>query len=719
MLPLVSADAATAPNGREYEMVSPVEKNNGDVFPNLVFGSDSLLISSTTPLREDDPYNQQFQPYVASRTSTMWQLRTGYIAAHFKVVDVNADASQEIIDLDNFCFPCQSLAPGDTDTVADVYTRRGSDVKWVSQGSLGGNSGERPTYAGQSADGSHVLFETTEQLEPADIGRTSGYQLYDRVGDETKVVGVDSDENLVSDGGAVLGNGASAGPPYDDSSGSSDAVSADGSRIFFESPDPGTGGNTQLYVRVNDADTIEVSASQCDRQTPAPPCEGPQPVTFQGASDDGSVVFFTTAGQLVDEDTDSGIDLYRYDLATSDLTLISDGCVGPGQVSADCSFTEDTLANEGVSAVADDGARVYFLSNRELWVYDRQQPPARAIAPTPEATRDLINGGLTQGAYSLAASSDGGTLVFASADQLTSFDNTAAAPGLCANSNQRCAEIYRYVAATDTLDCVSCNRTATAPRGDADVSGAIRTGSLAGARRPNRVVSADGGVIAFVSKDGLIPQDANGEDDVYEWNHGTLSLITSGADANASRLGGLSADGRDLFFSTYDPMVPTDVDFRSDVYDARIGGGFPVPPKQPAPCAGDLCQPTSDPPTLGDSASTTFRGSGDLNPPARPMIAARNLTKAQRERLARTGKATLGVRVNRPGTLRMVARANLSGHQRIVGSARIRTSVAKLIRVHLELSHAARRQVASGHRLLLRITLSFHGRSVPLRIRLG
>ena len=91
----------------------------------------------------------------------------------------------------------------------------------------------------------------------------------------------------------------------------------------------------------------------------------------------------------------------------------------------------------------------------------------------------------------------------------------------------------------------------------------------------------------------------------------------------------------------WSPPIPAAI----DVYDARVGGGFPLPPSA-VPCFGDACQPLPpepDDPTPGTERSKT---SGNLPtpPPKKPLKCKKNQVKkfgkcvkenARRRRLAR------------------------------------------------------------------------------------
>src|SRR5947207_9763916 len=58
----------------------------------------------------------------------------------------------------------EKLVSGDTDTFIDLYERSGGATTLLSTGPNGGNGTVTPYFRGISADGSHVFFETSEQL---------------------------------------------------------------------------------------------------------------------------------------------------------------------------------------------------------------------------------------------------------------------------------------------------------------------------------------------------------------------------------------------------------------------------------------------------------------------------------------------------------------------------------------------------------------------------
>ena len=77
-----------------------------------------------------------------------------------------------------------------------------------------------------------------------------------------------------------------------------------------------------------------------------------------------------------------------------------------------------------------------------------------------------------------------------------------------------------------------------------------------------------------------------------------------------------SPSGDDVFVATADQLVGSDTDSRVDVYDVRVGGGFPVSVVAGACVNADSCKPpvSSQPGVFGVPASATFSGVGNIMP---------------------------------------------------------------------------------------------------------
>jgi NHL repeat len=590
-----------APEGRVYEMVTPLDKNGGTQSSATVLDNDHAYFTSSIAYEPDDIAVRTVTAYLGSRSNNGWTRKSGTVAAapipftgEDTTVDFNADESQAIVEGN------VPALPGDQDNKVDVYTRTAAGLSLVSQGSIGGNGEANAAYTGESRDGRHILFVTTEQLEPADSGRVPTQpQLYERFNGQTRVVALDDAGNPIGTGGAVLGNGV-LGQSSVGSSGSTGAVSADGSRVFFEAPCPAgqttpvyadpacatppPGEPTQLYVRENGQTTVNVGLPE--RSTPG---NAPQTTTFQGATPDGSKVLFTTTAQLVDGDTDQSNDLYLYDFNSPvghRLTRISGGESGTGS-NADVT---------GVSPITKDARRIYFtatgvlapgaiLGKFNLYQYDGVENTIKlvTIPPTEMGSSPYDQHGLSKTFIAISLSSDGATAVFESPSRLTEYQNDGI------------QEIYMYRAATGQVSCVSCNPTGEPPLGPASLN--LFRGALLLGTRVNGSVSDDGSTVVFQSKDALVPQDSNGKTDVYVWHEGNLSLLTLGtgvesetaATGGISEVAGITPDGKDIFFTTFDRLVSGDTDTLKDIYDARVDGGF-SPQGEIPPCSGDSCQ---------------------------------------------------------------------------------------------------------------------------------
>jgi hypothetical protein len=344
--------------------------------------------------------------------------------------------------------------------------------------------------------------------------------------------------------------GQSEGTPGARLAAQSGAISADGSRVYWV--DQATGN---LYLREG-GQTLWVDESVGGGGT------------FQTASTDGSVTFFTKAGHL-----------YRYVVATEEATDLTPG--GEAQ---------------GVLGASADGSSVYYLTTSGLFLWRGGETIAVAPAADPGDYPPTIG--------TARVSPDGAHLAFLSKTSLTGYDNTDQQTGKPDD------EVYLYTAPAGggegTLLCASCNPTGERALGPSSIPGAIANGKAPEATdsyKP-RALSADGRRLYFDSADSLLPFDTNAATDVYEWEAGgvgsckapagCLYLISSGKSPAGASFVDASAAGSGAFFLTDGSLVPSDPG-SVDLYDAREGGGFPEP--APAiPCTSDECTPLPSPP---------------------------------------------------------------------------------------------------------------------------
>jgi hypothetical protein len=607
---------AGLPDGRAYELVSPSDHGSGSISPEVpaavAADGQHVLYQSATVGSFGDANNSIQVEYLATRGSGGWRSTSvsNLVPPHPHLFDgeVALDGSADFSTLFYNMDPRTSGDANDQNNSQDVYERAadGSYV-WVSQNG-GLSTGPVPSsYAGNSADGRHALFQTAQALTPDDAGQAAGEALYDRVAGHTLLVGVNTDGSLTSACGAVLGDGFTSSPSQ------ANAVSSDGARIFFESPDPaGSGdascppaaGGTQpveVYVRENAADTVQISRSQ---KTGAGGLPAPNGATYQGASSDGSRAFFTSPDQLTDDASAALGGLYGYDLNTGLLTFIGRGA---------------PLRSVALRLmISSDGSRVYFTgevpgvgpdnsaNGGSLYLWDAGRISYIAPAPTENAGDNVPR--------DAGVSADGSTLAFTTTGSLTGYDARGH------------TEIYVYRSSEGSLVCVTCDPTGAPPRGSGPMLALNAGRFLAGGQS----VSADGRIVFFDTPTALVAQDtntganpacglttqgdghANTGCDVYEYEDGTVHLLSRGT-GYPSFLVGASAEGRDVIIETADSLTPLDQNNgQVDLYDVRIGGGFPSDVAT-APCEGDACQgPLTVAPPTSTVASATFAGPGNL-----------------------------------------------------------------------------------------------------------
>jgi hypothetical protein len=285
----------------------------------------------------------------------------------------------------------EPLASADTDTQVDVYERSGgTTTSLVSTGPTSAVGSFFAHYKGASEDGTKVFFETDDRLVSSDTD--SQADVYQRSAATTTLLST----------GPTGGNGAlPAG--YD-------GASADGSHVFFHSEEQlvaaDTDGQRDIYDRTGGTTTTLVSAGQINGN-------GPNPVTFDRASSDGSHVFFETFEQLASADTDASQDVYDRSGGTT-TTLVSAGQIN-GNLAFDVFF-------DGSSA---NGAHVFFETNEPLAsgdtdssfdIYDRSSATTTLMTRTPTA------GNGTPDAFYDGNSSDGSRLFFDTTEQLLATD---------------------------------------------------------------------------------------------------------------------------------------------------------------------------------------------------------------------------------------------------------------------------------------------------------
>ncbi|HTA14935.1 MAG TPA: hypothetical protein VK781_08770 [Solirubrobacteraceae bacterium] len=440
-------------------------------------------------------------------------------------------------------------------------------------------------------------------------------------------------------------------------------VSADGSRAFFVSPDPvfcesySCGGELpQLYVRETAADGTQ-STALVSRDPllpevgglPAPAPDGPLavrqlheergsgtsvPKPYVYASSDGSQAFFESVDRLTGDAPNNAFPK-EYDFNTVTNTLV----YLPG-------VTDGNGGTASVLASSQDGSRFLFDSSGELGLWSNGPEGTSDGAVTKITELPSAEGGNTY-INSARATPDGSAFIFATNSPLPAGFNNG-------NSQQ----VYRYGVGGNTLNCVSCPPLGSTSSGNANLSNGDMGGPPAGINGTfigTRALSVNGDRVFFDTPNPLVSQDTDGVRDVYEWEDGSVYLISSGVSASSSFLLDNGADGNDVFFATTDGLAAGDTDGSYDVYDARVPRAGDTQPPNAVPCQADVCQgPPRVPAPLGAPASATFSGLGNptplrtVKPAAKKSKPGKAKSKKKTKKVKKTTRSKKAKRARKP-----------------------------------------------------------------------
>jgi hypothetical protein len=622
------------PDCRAYELVSTAQTGERDIGGGSALTDAGSPVSYGTSPFEAGPISSNGGSWVAERTPAGWVSTNTALpgdALEGKGGSINGglpyppsyseDGSRGVYITVN------ALDPHDTNEALDVYAGSPqSGFQWLTEQAIRGSlysSESDMEYEANTGDLSTVVFQAHQQLLPQAPGQLTGgaigREIYEWHDGHLALVSVLPGETTGAPSGAAVGSG-----PANEAS--LNALSADGSKTFFESPDPAYSPEnltTQLYVRIGGERTVEVSAPAPGVSDP----EGPRAATYVGATPDGSEVFFTSRGALTANANtyfDTAEDLYRYDVASGTLTDIS---------SAGLTAPEGSRVQGFVGASA-DGEMVYFVAQGVLSGKNREgtEPTEGAdnlylwdgATTTYVATLNQGDGerfgpgiwGLHDGTRPADVTRDGAHLALISLNRLTEYES---------NGNP---EMYEYDAKAETLTCVSCNASGPPTAGGVayNLGGAKLNGTP-------RFMSEDGREVFFASFEPLAPRAKNGLKNVYEYRDGRQHLISS---SEGGEFESMSADGSNVYFQTSQPLLAAARGENIELYDARVNGGFPEEATAPMRCKGTECQPAATPPpNAAVPASATFTGGENVTPTmtgsrAKPSTKPRAPTRGQK-----------------------------------------------------------------------------------------
>ncbi len=512
-----------------------------------------------------------------------------------------------------------------------------------------------PTIKGLSADGSLAVFSSPGELTPG-AARTE-VSLYAHVAGDPQPIAL-----CVLPSGAPYGGGCELGTGGGSISmrGSDvfSAVSENGRRVFWSDAQGGPG---RIYVRLNPAQPQSaVGGGECtEAEKACTVAVSPSAAFFLGAAGDGTRAIYSS-GSL----GEGKAALFEADLEAEGAKITVHRHSIAGEVKGVMGMSEDAsrvylVSGEVLSKAPNDHGATAVPGGLNLYLYraPSEGDPASFAFVATLSSIDLGGGG--EGPVSTEpyrrvsrVSPDALDAAFMSHAPLTGYDNTDQLA-----SQKSDSEVFLYDAASASLVCVSCNPSGARPVGRFLLGSGLPAQGWIDGQIPgweydlhaSRLLSADGNRLFFESFEPLVLGDINGAKDVYEWERGggsqagceaigaelyveasggCLSLISSGKNPADSEFVDASAAGRDAFFTTQASLLPQDSGL-IDVYDAREGGGFPQPPGA-GECEGDACQAAAPPPVDQTPASASFRGPGSSHARAKGRRCGKGTRRARR-----------------------------------------------------------------------------------------
>ncbi len=623
--------SASLPDCRAYEQVSPVDKKGSQE----IFRYDGLAVPAYSLIGEDGDHlmleapvtwgtgsGGGQAPYFMSRKATgTWQLMPGTPQPEGGVETYSPQVTNpSLTELGVEASFATSKGSGESKTMiykvgpaGGPYTTVASVPReQVPQTIPGG-------WVAASEDFSKLVLQVEDRklVEPKTTTKT-GPDLYEYAEGHLRQVnvGVGTCGATIIKGREEAGGGSVSGPS---------AVSADGSRVFFEAtPGSNCGGEKHVYERVNGSETVDLGA-----------------FTFVAATRDGRTV-------LLEKASGEDIGLYLYGPEAGPAVLLPSTEAAVGAVGAELSVSEDLKAvyfasSSQLSAEAPARSPEIGAESNVLNIY-RYDVARREVVFVAQADFEVLVPHMSPDGrfYYFTSRRVGGlpggaTVLHGGVEDLSGFELQA--------TELPTEQVYRYDSSDAVVECVSCASPFDAePKLGANFGTFDNAQSAALRGLPMlSLTSANGDFAFFQTPADLIPADVDGEvtpegdagvglehpsrdnsvsGDVYEWRadgvdgcarlQGCLALITNGRGGVLNLLLGTVNEGRDVFIYTGSQLVPRDNDLAGDIYDARVGGGEPPVPAPPIECEGDACSTPASAPIDTTPASLTFSGAGNL-----------------------------------------------------------------------------------------------------------
>lgn len=483
----------------------------------------------------------------------------------------------------------------------------------------------------------------TPGAEPKPEGADAGSNLYLSAAGHLTAV------NLLPDGtrpAAVFGGPPPAAELEKQRPDFSDAISADGSQVFWTDVETG-----RIYDRIAGIGSVPVSSGSAQYYT---------------ASPDGRFVLYLENEELWRYDTQAAPGLQRQSIG-------SPGVAGVVGAAADTSYvyfvsgavqaagTEARTCREAIEEEEELRGRGELTEElREGFEREQRSEEHGHLTPGRGCNLYLAHDGAVQftgivlaarddkffrsipssnvqngdwqaelGSHTAAATASGHQLVFESTQQLTGYDNSSLTfpPSQPRRSAESAAEVFVYDAEAGDLTCASCDPHGLPPTPEVNPELSVGTYlpvSLSSTYM-RRWISADGSRVFFDTSQPLLTQDTNGAQDVYEWERqgtagcpastsvegGCVFLLSGGTSRDLSFFVDASASGDDVFFTHRGPLGGVGSPSGPvSLFDARVDGGLPA---AASTCTGPECPVPASPSVSGPPASAAFVGHGNVH----------------------------------------------------------------------------------------------------------
>lgn len=668
--------SAPLPDCRAYEMVSPIDKNGGNVktllneenYTNSVSQSstagDSFTFSSYRAFADPEGAAMTNQ-YLATRGADGWG--TASITPRQSVHNSGL-GYQLSVAWDNMyrAFSpdlCQSwlyvasdppLAPSVNAAHPALY-RRDACAGGVQYEALAQAEAPNPALAsevellGASADGAESVIRSAHKVNPeeeeekvTENGNGVSRSYYIKNGKAHFLCVLPDGSHF--EGDCAAGTTSVYGGLIGEGRGNrvasvTHAISADGSKVYWTAVAERAAfgvkeeGSGQLYLRVDPAAEEGCGETGMACTLPVSGTVSTSSARFVAASADGSRALFEFV-----QGPQNG-KLYEFEVEADASRLVAKKSLGYVGGSEDLSsiyfVSEEKLA----------GTKGAKAGEPNLYLEELGSTPRFIVTLAP------LDAGLSQSGVEIHTPSDvnpapvahfarttpdGKTLAFLSVSPLTGYDNTdASSPLPCGVSEVGrsgiCdSEVFLYHAESGSTVCVSCDPSGALPEGRPGlaVNEASYPDYISGElTRPTtqfympRNLSDDGERVFFNSYGALVPRDTDGREDVYEWEaaSGVAQCEAEGAEVYARASGGCLS----LISSGTSPSDTEFLDADPEGKDVFIDTDSSLLPQDPglydvydARIGGGFLLPTPAASCEGEACQ------GPLSPPIHPTPAS-------------------------------------------------------------------------------------------------